>query len=283
MRTKGTSSRADSFVRWTSTIGYFSHSTVYFLMGGFAVAAGFASADEKDSSGVLRFIMNQPFGKAMLVVLILGFICYVAWRSVQTFMDTEDVGWDRKGLALRASYAASGVTFLALTYLAIGVLTGKSGGGDEKAESWSALTLSLPLGNVLLGAVGLGVLLVGLYQGYRGVLCKFADDLNLEWLSSRLRGTLFVIFAYAYVTRAVLFLLIAVYLFQAAWQGDPDEVEGLGGALNSIHDSPAGRWLIAGVGIGLMAYSAFAFTRARFGDIGMPSENSSDDGGKRRR
>lgn len=78
---------------------------------------------------------------------------------------------------------------------------------------------------------------------------------------------------FGYLTRSVLILLISVYLFRAVWFLDPDEAQGVGGALDTIHDQIFGRWLISTVGLGLMAFSVFAFARSSHGNIGLPSES----------
>ena len=267
--------KVDHLVRITSTAGYISHGLIYLLIGGFAIAAGLTTSDEKDSAGVLLFIVEQPFGKVLLCVLILGLICFVVWRMTQAFLNTEDEKWP-----MRVAYFVIGVTFLGITFLAIKALSGSAESSDDSAESWSSLILSFPLGRWLLGVVFVVVLGIGAYQAYCGIAKTFADQLDLSSYSKKVRSLILWTCTVGYMTRSILILLIAAYLFRAVWFLDPDEAQGIGGALDTIHDQAFGRWLISAVGLGLMAYSVYAFVRSGHGNIGMPSEdNSSENNG----
>ncbi len=263
--------KTDKFVKWTSTIGYLSHGLIYLLMGGFALAAGLVSTEKKDSAGVLRFIVDQPFGKVLLLALIAGLICYIVWRFSQAILNNEDEDWK-----MRVTYLVIGSTFCGITFLAIKAFFGNAESSDDSAESWSSIILSFPFGPWLLGAVFLVVLAIGVYQAYVGITGSFADDLDLKEFSSRSQKWIIWTCSAGYLTRSILILLIATYLFRAVWFLDPDEAKGIGGALDTIHDQIFGRWLIAIVGLGLMAYSVFTYFRSRHGKIGLPSDQNDE-------
>lgn len=261
--------KKDKFVEWTSTIGYISHGLIYFLMGAFAITAGFTSTDKKDSAGVLEFIVEQPFGKILLLILIAGLLCFIIWRMSQAILNTEKEGW-----MMRLTYGVIGLTFTGITFLAIQAFFGDAESSDESAESWSSIILSVPLGRWILGVVFLVVLAIGVYQAYFGMTRSFASDLDLGEYSPRARKFILWTCAAGHLTRSILILLIAAYLFRAVWFLDPDEAKGIGGALDTIHDQVFGRWLIALVGLGLIAYSVFTYFCSRHGKIGLPSEQN---------
>lgn len=134
-------SKTDHLVRFTSTVGNLSEGIIYVLMGAFAFMAGLTSSDEKGSSGVLMFIVEQPFGKVLLSVLILGLICVIVWRMSQAFLNSEDKEWP-----MRLAYLVIGLTFCGITVLAIQALFGNAESDNSNAESWSSWILSFPLG-----------------------------------------------------------------------------------------------------------------------------------------
>ena len=269
------STNSDRLFQLTSTAGLISWGIIYLLMGAFAIAAGFTSADKKDSKGVIQFVAEQPFGQIMLVILIIGVLCYFVWRFVQAVYDTEEEGNDLKGWTYRMAYLGSGLIFLAIGFIAVKALLGdSSSGGNERAESWSAMILSLPFGRWILGAAFLLVLVIGLYQGYTGISLSFLKRVDLNSLSKASKNFIVATAVFGHVVRSILILLVSVYLFQAAWFLDPDEAKGLGGALNTVHGQPFGRWLLALAGVGLVCCGIFAFARSRLDPSGEPDQSS---------
>ena len=73
-----------------------------------------------------------------------------------------------------------------------------------------------------------------------------------------------------YAARGVVFLVIGAFLVTAAWQSDPSEARGLGGALQALQAQPFGQAVFGLVAIGLAAFGAFEFAEARFRRINAP-------------
>ena len=67
-----------------------------------------------------------------------------------------------------------------------------------------------------------------------------------------------------HVARGVVFLVIGIFLAQAALQSDPDEVRGLGGALSALAAQPFGPYLLVLVALGFVAFGLFMFVVARY-------------------
>jgi len=64
--------------------------------------------------------------------------------------------------------------------------------------------------------------------------------------------------------QGVVFLVIGVFLTQAALQTNPDEARGLGGALSTLAAQPFGPYLLGLVAFGLVARGLFMFVVARY-------------------
>ena len=62
------------------------------------------------------------------------------------------------------------------------------------------------------------------------------------------------------------------FLLLAAWQSDPNEARGLGGALLAIRAQPFRRFVFGVVALGLIAFGAFGFAEAAFRRIDAPGE-----------
>ncbi len=62
----------------------------------------------------------------------------------------------------------------------------------------------------------------------------------------------------------MVFLVIGVFLAQAALQLDAQEARGLGGALSALAAQPFGPYLLGLVALGLVAFGLFMFVVARY-------------------
>ena len=67
-----------------------------------------------------------------------------------------------------------------------------------------------------------------------------------------------------HAARGVVFLVIGVFLAQAALHSDPEEARGLGGALSALAAQPLGPYLLGLVALGLVAFGLFMFVVARY-------------------
>ena len=145
-----------SWIRPLARAGYAARGFVYLIVGVFAVLAAFGISSETDTEGALLKVLRQPFGTALVWLMIDGLVGFVIWRVVQTVYDADGHGRRALGLAVRAGLLASAFTYatLALYSLSlIGVSSGGSNGEPAVARAiettvgtrWVALLLGLVL------------------------------------------------------------------------------------------------------------------------------------------
>ena len=67
-----------------------------------------------------------------------------------------------------------------------------------------------------------------------------------------------------HVARGAVFALVGVFLMKAAVEYDPEEAEGLDGALARLVDQPYGEVLLGLAAAGLLAYAAYCVADARY-------------------
>ena len=67
--------------------GLAARGAVYCLLGALAIAlaTGNRGAEETDQRGALAELATHTGGKLALIVLIVGFLCYAAWRLLRVF------------------------------------------------------------------------------------------------------------------------------------------------------------------------------------------------------
>src|SRR5579884_191946 len=262
---------ARPWIAWWGRVGYAAHGVVYGLMVILALQAALGiGGDITDSEGVLLRIIAAPFGRVLLGSIAVGLVGYATWRFIQAGFDTEHKGTDLQGLLARGTYGVSGVIHLGVALFAVGLLRGtapESGGGDQTAADRTAWLLTWPFGPWLVALVGAVVIGAGLVQLYKAYRADFHDELDLSAMSRTERLWAVRAGRLGCVARGIVFGVVGGFLIVAAIQADPGQARGIGGALATLAQEPAGPWLLGVVALGLMAFGCFELVEARFGRI----------------
>jgi hypothetical protein len=260
---------------WIEGLGRFGHvaiGVVYATIGVLAAQTALSQGGgTTDSHGALAWIVQAPFGRAILGAFALGFAGYAAWRWIQAVRDTESKGTTPMGVLNRLVYAFIGATYGALALSAFDLARGHAasgeGSGDASAQDWTAWLLSQPFGQVLVATVGLGIISVGLVQFYLAYSGKCCDSLQTSGLSQAQERLVGAAGRIGFSARGIAFAIIGVLLLVAAVHTRSDEVRGLGGALATLAQQPFGPWLLGIVASGLVVYGAFMMVKARYGRL----------------
>ncbi len=138
-----------------------------------------------------------------------------------------------EGMA-RFGYAAYGVVYVLVGVLSVRAAFGTGGGGSGGPDDWTATLLQQPFGRWLVGAVGAVVFAIGLFQFYRAYDAKFMEKLKPGEMDPREKRWTRRAGRLGHAARGVVFLVIGVFLAQAALQFDAQEVRGLGGVLSEL-------------------------------------------------
>lgn len=249
--------------------GYAVKGVVYGLIGFLALKAALGSGGQTTGSrGAITSLTDEPFGEALLWVIALGLAGYALWRFIQALGDPDGEGSDAEGSVKRLGYAGSGVLYGALAYFTLRLVTGSGGGGGTNASGWTATLMAQPFGPWLVGAAGLVTIGIGLYQFNKAHKADFFDKLKTGEMSASARKWVRRVGQFGLGARGVVFVLLGVFLIQAAWQADPSEARGIGGALDALAAQPYGPYLLGTVALGLIAYGAYCVVNARFRRIG---------------
>ncbi|MEO6201117.1 MAG: DUF1206 domain-containing protein, partial [Cryobacterium sp.] len=120
----------------------------------------------------------------------------------------------------------------------------------------------LPGGILLLVLVGLLVVVIGGFFVYRGATSKFTEAISVPGGAP---GTVIVALGmFGYVAKGIALGVVGILFLLAAYTTDPAKATGLDGALKSLVGLPFGPVILIGVGVGLIAFGAYSFARARF-------------------
>jgi hypothetical protein len=253
------------WVQRLARMGYAAKGVVYLIIGWIAADAAFSPAERVEGSqGALTTILQQPFGKTLLGIMVVGLAGYVLWKAVEALLDPEHKGTDAKGVIARIGYGISAVLYAGLTLEAVRMLLGSGGGGGNGAQHWTAAVMEKPFGRVAIGLVGLGIAAYGLFEIYRAFKSDLMKKLNLEGSAVATRQRVVAVARVGMTARGVVFGIIGWLVLLSALRYDPSKAQGLQGALVSLREAAYGPWLLALVALGLIAYGIFQLVKARY-------------------
>lgn len=246
------------FKTW-ARLGYSARGVIYLVIGGLALLAalGERGGQTTNSKGAILKILEQPFGDAMMVVLIIGLLGYSAWRLIQSFKDTDGHGSSGKGLAVRFGLFISAVTHILLAVWAARLMMGSGGGSSEGGSSF----LTTDLGQIALGIVGAAVLVTGFAHIYKGVTARFEKYMNIP---ADKRSWARPVCQFGLIARGVVWLIVGWFLIKSAWMAKGGEIEGMSEALQWLRDNSYGPWLLGIVAAGLFAFGIYSVLEAAY-------------------
>lgn len=246
-------------------LGFFAKGVVYSLIGLLALQAALGRGGETTSQeGALKAIIEQPFGKALLAIVGVGLIGYALWRFAAGAFNLLDKDDDAKGIILRIAYVFIAFSYATLAWTALRLVLGSGGDTGDSSQDWTRTVMELPFGRWLVVLAGLIMAIVAGYQLYRAYSTNFTKHLDLGGLSPELRTSAIWLGRIGMAARGVVFGIIAFLLAAAGLNHNPEEAQGLGGALQTLAEQPYGRLLMGIVAAGLIAYGLYTFVEARF-------------------
>lgn len=244
-------------------LGYASIGIVYMIVGAFAAAAGLGRGGGTAShSDALRFIREQPFGKALLLAIALGTAGYTIWRFTSALMDDEHRGNDAKGIGVRLGSFGRGLIYAVFAVEAARMAMGRGGGGEggeQQAQHWTGRLMDAPFGRWLVAAAGLGVVAYGAYQLYAAWDSKLSKRISLGDIDARVRRKVIGISRFGIGARGVVFFIVGGSLVLAAVKQSANEAHSTTGALQMLPQP-----MLVIVGLGLAAYGVYALVNARY-------------------
>ncbi|WP_411275577.1 DUF1206 domain-containing protein [Daejeonella sp.] len=248
-------------------IGLSAKGVVYVLLGVLAFMASFGidskSFEDTTKTGVFDFIYEQPAGTIILWGVTAGLVCYVIWRFVQAFTDSENKGKDAKGISVRGRYLFSGLVYGSLAVESVRMLMFHKKNSGDNSQDLTQELLSKPMGQWLVGLVALLFLAVGLYQIWYALSEKYRSHVNKS-VTAKYKPILMSSGKIGYIARGVVWLLLSYIFLQAALTANPSEAGDTSKAFSMLLHSNFGPYLLAIIGIGLACYGFFNFIRARY-------------------
>jgi hypothetical protein len=246
-------------------LGYASKAVIYGIIGVFAILSlTNRGGTITDTSGALRVVLTQPFGRALLVVLAVGLCGYAVWRLLDAVADPDRDGTSAAGTVTRIGNAVRGLVYGALGIEAFRLLDGRRGSNGDAAEMWTARILQWPLGEVAIGAIGVIVAGYGISEVLHGI--KGKHDKKVDWsaIPSDIRSSALTISRFGVATRGGVIATLGVFLVRAAFSHNPDQAAGSRESMLRLGGLFDGTWFLALIAVGMIAYAVDQAVHARW-------------------
>ncbi|KUH85199.1 MULTISPECIES: DUF1206 domain-containing protein [unclassified Mycobacterium] len=255
---------SDAF-EYTARAGFAVSGVLHLLVGYLILRIALGSGGNADQSGALATLAQQTGGVVLLWVVAVGLFALGLWRIAEAIVgarpgegsgphNDDTPAWKRaKSLGLAAVNVAIAVS-------AARFAIGSGHQSSQQNAGLSAQMMQSGWGKALLVAIGLGLIAVGGYHVYKGVTKKFRKDLRTSG------GTgVTAIGVTGYVAKGLVLAGAGVLVIVATMHADPAKASGLDAAVKTLGQAPFGRFLLVLAAVGIAAFGAYNFVRARQG------------------
>ena len=250
-------------------VGLVAYGLVHLLVAWLALQLAWGVGGESaDQSGAMSTLAEQPFGTPLLWVTGLGLIALAVWQAAEVVRWHH--GWTSTGKARTTALKRSGralvkaVIYIALAVLALKFATGNGESSSQSQQETTAGVFGWPGGQWLVGAAGLVLIGAGAWHVRKGFNKHFLKQIDTTGCSSSAVRLVTRLGQVGFPGKGVALALVGGLLVYAAVKFDPEQARGLDGALQALLALPFGQILLTLVAVGIAAFGAFCFVRARY-------------------
>jgi hypothetical protein len=245
-------------------LGYASKAVIYAIVGVLAIlTVANRGGRITDTSGALRVVLRQPFGHTLLIVLAIGLCGYALWRLLDAIADPDHNGTAAGGLIVRIGNAIRGCVYGALAIEAFRLVRGLRGSRGDDAEMWTARILEYPFGEIAVGIAGAIVATYGMSEVVHSIRGRHDPRLDLSCFRSNIRPAIRKISRFGVGVRGGLIATLGVFLVRAALSHDPNQAAGSRESMLRLGGLVQGRWFLALIAVGVLAYAVDQAVHAR--------------------
>jgi hypothetical protein len=250
-------------------VGLIAYGVVHLLVAWLALQLAWGGGGESaDQSGAMRTLAESPVGTPLLWLVAVGLIALAVWQAAEVLRWRR--GWSASGKARTKAIRKSGnalikaVIYVTLAVLAIRFATGSGKSSSQSQQETTAGVFSWPAGQWLVGAFGLVLIGVGAWHVRKGINKHFMKQIDTSKASPSAVRLVTRLGQVGFPGKGIALAGVGALFIWAAVTFDPSKAQGLDGALRAILELPFGRILLTLVALGIAAFGAFCFVRARY-------------------
>jgi hypothetical protein len=237
--------------------GLVAYGVVHLLIGWLAVRIAWSASDGKsaDSSGALRTLADQPFGKFLLWLVAVGLVALALWQASEAFWGYRNRERGER-VRKRVTSGAAAVIYAALGVSAASFALGSGSSSSQSQKHATSGVLAWPGGRVIVVVAGVLIIGVGVAHLVKGLRKSFAEEIDTSSMSPVARKGVAQVGQIGYIAKGVALGLVGGLLSYATLTFDRQK-QGLDGAMQTILAQPFGRFLLTAAALGFVAFGVF--------------------------
>lgn len=253
-----------SLVEILARLGYVAKGLIFLSVGLLALLAlfGFAEGRVTGTGGAIHVIGRQMPGRWGFSLLALGLGGHVFWRLYQAFLDPAEKGRGWLALIQRSGFLVSAGIYGSMLLVTLSAVTGLVSNPADSAD-FAERALAWPGGGFAVGLLGLAVIGVGCYQGWRALSQPFRDKWAVPEKMTWVLAPLAWMGSLGIGIRALLFVFLGWAAIRTGWLASSDQLADLASTLWRLFSREQSGGLILGVtAVGLALYGVYCLTNA---------------------
>jgi Domain of Unknown Function (DUF1206) len=251
-----------NFLEWLTRIGFVGYGVLHLAVAWLALqlTLGRTTGDE-GQSGAFRTLARQPFGRFILIVVVVGLLAMAVWQLLLAFIGHQN---ERHRTFERLASAGRTIIYTGLALTAWQVLQGNAKTSASQQQDFTANLLDKPGGPLLVVLVGLGVTALGVGMAVYGFKKLFVKRLKTEEMSANVRKATVNLGRFGYIAKGFAFAVVGLLIVAAGFTSDPGKSRGLDIALKTLAHQPFGILLLIVVAAGFAAFGVYCFSQSRY-------------------
>lgn len=244
-------------------IGLVSYGLVHLAIAYLAIQVVFGAGDAKsDKKGALQILATHGGGQLLLWVITLGLVALTIWQIGEAAVGHRRVQPAGKRTRKRIESGGEAVVFGLLAFSAGKLAAGR--GADSKQGDLISWLFGLPLGRLLVGLAGIGLVAIAAVLVHHGIRATFTEDLDLSRADPKARRTAIGLGRVGYPALGVAYAIIGLLIVSMAVTFNPNAEVGFDGALTTLAAQPFGTLLLVLISVGLACFGAYCLFDARY-------------------
>jgi Trk-type K+ transport system membrane component len=264
------------WLRGVSRLGLVCRGTVYLLVGSLALRLALAThrrtGAPASAAGAVQEAVAPAWGRVSLLLLVAGLAAYALTQLIEAvFRPSHATGtmgrWRQRAVSSWGCLLYS-VFCLSTARLLAGTPPKQTAESEQRQDTdVTAVLLRTGWGRLLLVLVGVLAVVAGVEIGRRSVRLDFRERFTAEHMPRALAMLTRALGGFGCVARAVVFVLVGVFVLKAAVLSSAKQTKGLDAIFRSVAGSAGGSWLLALLASGLLCYGLYCLIEARYRDL----------------
>jgi hypothetical protein len=212
--------------------GFVCYGVIHLLFAWVALQVAFGkSSQESDQSGAFQNLASKPFGKTLVIIIVVGMIALALWQAFEAIVG-ESGQEGKQAVAERVFSGIRTIVYLSFAWTGVKVLTGASS-QSQNQKSGAATLMEHTGGRWLVGFIGLVVIGVGVGLAVYGAKKNFLKKMNTQRMKPSVLKTTTRVGMAGYLAKGLAYAIAGVLVVIAAVKFDPDKARGLDAALKT--------------------------------------------------